>query len=216
MIRNRRFSPAVGQKDRIRLLETLGRYSRFVSVSKALLVAMTLLLIGTVVIMPLLREEADGVRIAFTAMDESPQTEPMMRKPRFQGIDHKNQPFLVTADTAVQRDKNNIDLHRVSADMTLKDNAWMLVTAEKGSLGLDVKELWLEGNVTLFHDGGYEMKTARVLVDLGKSEARGDSPLSGQTAMGHLEAGSFTAFDRGKHLVFHGPVKVVIQPRGKK
>ncbi len=216
MSRTKRFSAAIGQTDRIRLLETLGRYSRFVNVSKTLLVLMTLLLIGTVVVMPLMRGDSGGLRIAFTATEETPQQEPVMKNPRFQGTDHKDQPYLVTAESAIQRDKNTIDLNKVSADMTLKDEAWLLVTARKGTLALGDKELWLEGNVTLFHDQGYEMKTSRVLVDLAKSEARGDTPLNGQAAMGHIEAGSFTVFDRGRHLVFHGPVKLVIQPGAKK
>lgn len=216
MSRANRFSNPLGQTDRLRLLETLTRYSRFVSVSKMLLMLMTAVLVGTVVVLPLMRGDAGGMRIVFTATEESPEEEPVMKNPRFQGTDHKNQPFLVTAKQAVQRDKSTIDLTSVSADMTLKGESWLLVTAKKGTLALGEKELWLEGDVTLFHDAGYEMQTERVLVDLGKSEARGDTAIHGQSAMGRLDAGSFTVFDRGKHLVFHGPVKIVIQPGAKK
>lgn len=215
MARKNRFANAFGHPDRLRLLETLTRYSRFVSVSKVLLMVMTLLLVGTVVVLPLIRGDAGGMRIVFTATEESAEQEPVMKSPRFQGTDNKNQPFMVTATIARQRDKNTIDLETVSADMTLKDASWLLVTANKGTLALGDKELWLEGNVTLFHDAGYEMKTPRVLVDLAKSEARGDAEIEGQSEMGHVRAGSFTVFDRGRHLVFHGPVKVVIEPENK-
>lgn len=211
MARAQRFSNAFGRSDRRRLLETLGRYSRFVSVSKMLLVLMTFLLIGAVVVLPLMRGDAGGMRVAFTATEESPEMEPVMKNPRFQGADHKDQPYMVTADSAIQRDKSTVDLVNVSADMTMKDS-WLLVKAKKGTLSLGEKELWLDGDVTLFHDAGYEMRTARVLVDLSKSEARGDTEVEGHAAMGSIKAGSFTVFDRGKHLVFHGPVKVVIQP----
>lgn len=216
MARSPRFSNPLGQSDRKRLLETLTRYSRFVSVSKALLIVLTAVLVGTVVILPLMRGDAGGMRIVFTATEETAEEEPVMKNPRFQGVDHKNQPFMVTAKTATQRDKNTVDLVSVSADMTMKDTSWLIVTAKKGTLALGDKELWLEGDVTLFHDAGYEMKTSRVLVDLAKSEARGDTEIHGQAAMGRLDAGSFTVFDRGRHLVFHGPVKVVIQPGAKK
>ncbi len=216
MPRANRFATAFGQADRLRLLETLTRYSRFVSVSKVMLIVTTLVLVGTVVVLPLMRGDAGGMRIVFTATDEATEEEPVMKNPRFQGTDNKNQPFMVTAATATQRDKNTIDLTQVSADMTMKDQSWLLVTAKKGSLALGDKELWLEGNVTLFHDKGYEMKTPRVLVDLAKSEARGDTEIAGQADMGHITAGSFTVFDRGRHMVFHGPVKVVIEPGKKK
>ncbi len=216
MASSHRFSRPFGQPDRMRLLETLTRYSRFVSVSKALLILLTLVLVGTVVVLPLMRGDAGGMRIVFTATEENAAQELAMKNPRFQGTDHKNQPFMVTADTATQRDKNTIDLVMVSADLTLKDESWLLVKAKKGTLALDEKELWLEGNVTLFHDAGYEMQTSRVLVDLGKSEARGDTEIHGQAAMGNIDAGSFTVLDRGKHLIFHGPVKMVIQPGAEK
>lgn len=216
MARSTRFSNPLGHSDRKRLLERLTRYSRFVSVSKVSLIVMTAVLVGTVVVLPLMRGDAGGMRIVFTAAEEATEEEPVMKNPRFQGTDHKNQPFMVTAQTATQRDKNTIDLVKVSADMTMKDESWLIVTANKGTLALGDKELWLEGDVTLFHDAGYEMKTERVLADLGKSEARGDTEIHGQSVMGHLDAGSFTVFDRGKHLVFHGPVKVIIQPGAKK
>ncbi len=212
MVRLRRFSEVADEVDRLKLLETLGRYSRFVSVSKMLLVALTLLLLATVVVLPLMRGDASGMRIAFTATEETEASKPVMINPRFQGEDNKGQPYLVTAEAAVQPDKNTIDLSAVSADMTFKDQSWMLVNAKRGRLNLDAEELQLDGDIKLFHDGGYEMSTERVLIDLGKSQARGDTPLQGQSAMGSITAGSFSAFDRGSQLVFHGPVKVVIIP----
>jgi len=147
MTRANRFTNPLGHSDRKRLLETLTRYSRFVSVSKALLILMTMILVGTVVILPLMRGDAGGMRIVFTATEDSPEEEPVMKNPRFQGTDYKNQPFMVTAESAIQRDKNTIDLTDVSADMTMKDESWLMVTANKGTLALGDKELWLEGKV---------------------------------------------------------------------
>ena len=198
--------------DPLHLFRRLGRHTRFVNISKIALILTTLGLLGIAIIWPLMETDQAGVRInMITVTDEKDQEMPVMKNPRFQGTDNKNQPYLVTADKAVQQDKDHVRLLKVSADMSFEDSSWMLVSANEGILTLSEKDLLLLGKVELFHDGGYEMQTERIRVDIAGGHAYGDHPLRGRGPMGLIEARQFEIFDRGERLVFHGPVRVVIQ-----
>ena len=135
-------------------------------VNASLVVKLIMALLATMVILPLIRGDSSGVRIALTGAQEVPDARPVMKNPRFQGADSKMQPYMVTAKSAIQQDADTIVLNTVQADLTLKDNTWLAVKAEQGTLKLSRQVLYLVGNVDVFHDGGYEMHTERAFVDM--------------------------------------------------
>ena len=132
--------------------------------------------------------------------------------PRFESIDSENRPFTITATRAVQsaRDPSVILMDTPMADITLQDGIWIAVEAARGAYRQDAENILLEGVVTLFHDDGYELKTERLQVDLKQGQAFSDQPVSAQGPAGTLQASGLRAEAGGGHLVFTGPVRLVL------
>ena len=121
-------------------------------------------------------------------------------------------PFNLSADTAQQKDAQTVILHNLTADMTLKDEAWLSILAHEGELDLEEKTMILTGTVQLFHDEGYEFRTETGILEVKTGVAWGDDPVEAQGSMGHLKARGFRIEERGKRIHFKGPVAMTIYP----
>ncbi len=132
--------------------------------------------------------------------------------PRFESEDEKSQPFTVTANRAVQSAKNPdvLILDHPVADIILQDGTWLAVEAKRGAYRQESEKLLLEENVKLFHDQGYELKTAKLVVDMKSRQAWSDQDVYGQGPAGTLEATGMQAHSDKGLLIFTGPVKLVL------
>jgi lipopolysaccharide export system protein LptC len=112
----------------------------------------------------------------------------------------------VSAEKATQVDNSSdvIDLTALQADMTMKDGAWLSMTADSGRLQRAKKLLDLTGQVNLFHDQGYELHTHDVHIDLAKDSAVGNQAVAGQGPSGELTAEGIEVFDNGQRVIFLG------------
>lgn len=176
------------------------QYTRFVAVMKrVLLVAAGLLVLAVVIYAALPREQ----EFKFTVDDIAKiQNDLAMVKPKLTGADGDGNPFVVTADSAVQLGRNvrRAKLNNVQADMSLKDGGWMNATATSGVLDANKKTIALTGDIAVFSDQGYELHTDMADVDLNKGLLRGDHPVTGQGPLGSLRADRFM-IQRGKKEV---------------
>jgi lipopolysaccharide export system protein LptC len=97
-----------------------------------------------------------------------------------------------------------INLEKLIADMTLKDGAWVAVTADNGVYHRDAGTVDLSGNVTLFHDTGLSFQTDAATVDMKNDWARGDQLVEGQNADGEINSEGFEIKDQGRTILFTG------------
>jgi lipopolysaccharide export system protein LptC len=192
--------------------QSLRNYSRFVYASKLLLGCSIVVILVFLVAIPLLGQQRAGVRLAFSSIEEKKETAPVMLKPRLQGVDNNNQPYLVTADSAIQQDENTVILQNVTADLETNKKAWLALIAEQGMLNLAEQSLLLQGAVQLYHTDGSEMRTEQVRIDLNKSVAYGETPVQIQGDFGHVRADSFTFLEKGNRLLFRHHVKMMLFP----
>lgn len=198
------------QKETDALFTSLSRYTKFVFVSKFSLLAMSFLAIFTIIIIPVLNADKEGLRIAFQNVQEKAETLPMMSNPKFQGVDEDNQPYTITADSAIQQDKQTVQLANLQADIFLNDNSWLNVSANSGMLNTEAKTLDLTENVYLFHDKGYEFQTNRAYVDMEGHTVSGDQRVNGQGPMGTINADGFVLDQETQVLTFVGNVKMTV------
>lgn len=198
------------------LLQRIGRYTRFVSLSKLILGGGSLLLIGTIVLMPLLSGDKEGIRLAFTGVKEDGGGNlPVMTNPTFQGVDAENQPYYVTADRAVQLDAQRIRLDNVQGDMLSDSNAWLSVKAQKGLINNQAKQMQLLQDVRLLHQDGYEFRTQSVQIDMAAKIARGTESIAGFGPIGDIQADGFEWRHDEQILRFTGHVRMkVVNPHG--
>lgn len=205
-------SSANGTGEQSARIRELRRYTEFVSLSKRILGALALLLVGYIVYSAL-RQSDDRVRLVFSAMPTGDPLTPRMLKPHYEGVDSQNQPYHITAAEAVQTaDEQHIALTMLHADMTLRDTSWVTLTSRRGLFDSKQKMLQLTQDVQMFYEGGYEFRTDSALLDLANSRASGDRPIDGQGPLGLLRADSFEVTEKGKRLYFIGAVKMTIYP----
>jgi lipopolysaccharide export system protein LptC len=190
------------------------RYSIFVGWMKILLPALAVALVLMVVIWPQLKlyEGRFRVRVSDISLDQADDL--TMLNARYEGDDADNRPFLLTADQAIQssEDKDLIDLEMPKGDITLEDGTWLVLDAQDGLYNSDSQLLDLRGNVTLFHDKGFELRTESARVDLAGGIAEGDETTEGQGPAGSSLSEGFRVLERGTVLIFTGKSQVILFP----
>jgi lipopolysaccharide export system protein LptC len=192
-------------------------YSRFVYAMKLFLPTVALGLVVLVVLWPQIHIDSSQFTIGFARLKLSGGESPSMVNARFVGTDRRNQPFTVTADLAKSTSlgSSDVELEQPKADLGMNDGSAMMLTANSGLYAQADKTLKLEGAVNLFHDSGYEFKTAAADVDFATGTASGNKPVDGQGPFGELHSEGFRITDDGKRLLFTGKARLTIFPGAK-
>ena len=140
-----------------------------------------------------------------------------MSHSHFSGIDKKNRPYTVTADSAQQQaaDRNDINLENPLAELTLKSDTanpgWVALRAAHGQYREDPGLITLQGDVHLYEDQGYEIHSSEAAIDLDNGIAWSDKPTEGQGPRGTIHAQGFQMRDEDNTIVFTGPGTLVLQ-----
>jgi len=188
------------------------RYSRFVGWAKLVLPlgagGLLLVLAGW----PYLSSGFDRLRLVFPKLDQAQVRDLRMVNPRFSGVDKEKRPFTLTADTARQNPENNdlVGLEVPKADIMTKEGAWVVVTSKTGIYQPDSHFLDMFGDVTMFHDKGYQFHTQQARVDLDSGSAAGDLPTDGVGPAGTINGEGFRILKKGETVLFTGKSKLVM------
>lgn len=184
--------------------------TRFVIVGRGFLWTMIALVVILLVYLASDDKTTDGARIVFSQIKQMDDIQNIMKNPYYHGLDKNNMPYTVIASQAIQQDADTVLLEKIQADMETKGGKWLALHADNGMYKNSSKLLTLTKNVDMFYEGGYEFRSERAVVDIGKGSASGDVPVTGQGPMGTLRADRFTVQNRGSLITFQGAVKVVI------
>ena len=189
-------------------------YSRFIIVLKFLLPTAAIALVALVVLWSHLKPSIERFRVGSAVLQEFGNDEHAMIRARYVGVDHKGQPFSITAETVSYVDPEGIrmQLETPEADITLADGAWVAMTADSGLYDRDDESLALTGAVNMFHDAGYQFRTAEAIIDLAAGTAAGSKPVEAQAPFGELSAEGFKVTDEGRTVLFEGQAKMRLYP----
>jgi len=191
----------------------LARRRFVVAVLKRALPAAALAVLALIVLWPELSGVDDRVRLAYRKPDSSMTDSARLVAPRYVGRDQRGRPYELAAETAEQPTGSPIiTLAKPVGDITLEDGSWVALQAETGRFQREEAMLDLEGEVTLFHDAGYEIRTARARIALKAGWAQGDDPVAAQGPPGTLDATGFRLEGRGAVVIFTGPARMVLVP----
>jgi len=186
------------------------RYTQFVGVMKRALPAAAFAVISAVVAYFFIARQPARVNLGYERLGHV-ENDLAMVKPRLTGQDAKGNPFVITAEAAVQDAKNpkRARLTKVEADLT-QGQGWITADAATGLVDMDAGTLELGGGINVFTDQGYELHTASVSVDIKKGVVHGHETVTGQGPLGTIRADEFH-FDRNSnHLLLQGHVQNVI------
>ena len=188
------------------------RYSRFVAVMKRALLLSALAVIAAVVAYSLEPRERSRVTMTFEQVGKIAGDLTMV-KPRLTGTDASGNPFVVTADAAVQDapGSHRARLSNVEADISLRNGGWLTASAGEGRLDADAKKLALTGAIAIYSDSGYELHTAAARVDLARGIMAGDDKVTGQGPLGTIRADRFELDRNKKQVRLMGHVKMTFE-----
>ncbi len=192
-------------------------YNLFVGIMKILLPAAAAVFIMLLLAWPELTPGKDGVNLTLSELAIDQPEGITMLNARFTGLDGRNQPFLVTADVASQATDNEplINLELPKADITLEDGTWVALSARDGLYDREEQTVELVGQVSFFHDKGFELHTETASFDLDKGTAVSREPVTGQGVFGQIQATGFDSFDQGDRIIFSGPSRLLLFPEAR-
>ncbi len=132
-----------------------------------------------------------------------------MSNARFHGRDGHDRSFVLVAQEATRdgADPNKVAL--VRPDLTLTNDAGPQPRRVSGQRGLyfdDTKMLYMTGHV-VFEDGaGNRFASDRAEINIQQNTLRGDTAVTGDGPMGHVDAQTYSVDSTGDHVVFVGQV----------
>ena len=193
------------------------RRSRFVGAMKLGLPLLALTLVGLVLAWPQLYNRVDKlIPLSFSKVELS-NAALTMQNARYRGTDRRNQPFIITADTATQdpSDPKLMTLDKLAADLSTSGGGWLNLNANTGLYQQDTKTLMLYGDINIFTDRGYEFHGTSADVNVNAGTVASDDKVWGQGPFGLLRANGLRVYDKGERIVFINGVHTTLFTRAR-
>ncbi len=152
----------------------------------------------------------NGGRMVFTSAQKTEETQNIMKKPKYHGVDIHNRPYTIEAETGLQKDKDTVTLNNINSEMTGDNNAWMALNSGYGEMNTITKQMELSKGVEIFYEGGYQFRTESAHIDTVKGMVKGNQHIEGQGGAGTIQANSFTILERGNIINFNGSVRMLL------
>jgi lipopolysaccharide export system protein LptC len=187
------------------------RYSRFVVLMKRILALGAFLIIAAVLAFFFVQRMPRKVQMSYEQVGRV-QNDLTMMKPRLAGSDSKGNPYVITADRAVQdaRDPKKAVLQNIEADLTLDKANWINARAKSGLVDMTTGQLELYGGIDVFTANGYELHSASASANMKQSVIHGHEPVTGQGPSGTLRADEFHADRATDILTLSGHVQMTL------
>ncbi len=195
-------------------------YTKFVKILRVLLPVLALLSIAVLFIWPIVSQEEVPQEVGMTIDIDKPANVSddalQMIKPEFTGLDNKNRPYVITADTVYQGSDKQAEMTLIKpvADLELSATQWVSLRADNGLYSPENETLILSGAVTLSDNTGYQLETEQIDIDLDQGQAVSKTQVTGNGPIGTINAkGMIIAVDQSPFVTFTGPGKFVIYPK---
>jgi lipopolysaccharide export system protein LptC len=187
------------------------RYSRFVHLMKRVLALGAFLIIAAVLAFFFVQRLPHQLQMSYETLGRVDNDLAMM-KPRLSGADAKGNPYVITADMAVQDAHNakKASLKNLEADLALDSKNWLNARAKSGTVDMNTGQLELRGGIDVFTATGYELHTASASANLKQSVIHGHEAVTGQGPNGALRADEFHADRATDILTLTGHVQMTL------
>lgn len=187
------------------------RYTKFVGVAKRALQVAAFAVIAAVLAFFFFQRQPARVTMGFERLGHL-ENDLAMVKPRLSGQDGEGNPFVITADAAIQDAHNpkKATLKKIEADLAIDKQSWIDARAAAGMIDMTAHKLALSGGIDLFTDTGYQLHTQTAFADLKTNVMTGPSEVTGMGPMGTLRADRFTATRDSGQILLQGNVRMTI------
>jgi len=187
------------------------RYSRYVVLMKRLLSLGAFLIIATVLAFFFLQRLPRQAQVSYEQLGRI-ENDLTMIKPRLAGADTKGNPFVITADSAIQDAHNpkKASLKNLEADLMLDNQNWINAKARAGVVDMNTGQLELRGGIDVYTAAGYELHSSSASANLKQSVIHGHETVTGQGPQGKLRADEFHANRATNILILSGHVHMIL------
>ena len=193
-------------------------YTRFV---KWMRFVLPLIAMGLMVIVVTWPEMEDKVVVipkeSLIPSDESEIGQTELLNPNFETTDKNMNPVNVTAQRALQNQENSdiVKLDGPVADMKMKNGSNVHIEAIKGTYEQEAEKLFLQEDVRIKHESGYELFAEELRVDMKTREAFSDKNVQVQGPEARIDATGLEGNVDDGLLIFKGPAKLTLTPKEK-
>lgn len=191
-----------------------GGYTRFVKYMRYILPLLAVALIVVVVTWP----EMDDKIVVVQKEDIIPSSqttigENELLNPRFETTDAQNQPVNVTATRALQNQENPnlVKLEKPTANLKTKEGASVNIEAIGGTYEQETEKLFLQNDVKIKHESGYELTGEELRVDMKTQEAFSDKDVTIDGPDATIQAKGLEGNMGDGVLIFKGPATLTIK-----
>ena len=192
-----------------------GGYTRFIRIMR---LALPLAAMGIVAVL-FIRSHGDEEPLVVPLEDvradirEQDTMKNELLNPVFESTDRDDRPYKITADRAVQGEKNRnlVMLENPGGVMTLKDGMRVSMRSDMGAYRQDTQRFFLKGGVFITHDEGYALRSEEAHIDLKQNVAWSEKQVHGDGPALSLDAQGVHANGANGTVVFTGPARLVLE-----
>ncbi len=189
-------------------------YTRFVKAMRYVLPLIAMALVGIIATWPEMEDKIVVVQkdeILSSSQNDIGENE--LLNPNFQTTDAQMQPVNVTADRAIQNQKNPnlVKLDRPLADLKMKDGAQVNIEALDGTYEQETEKLFLQNDVKIMHESGYKLRAEELRVDMKTREAFSDKNVSIDGPDATIQATGLQGNVDDGVLIFQGPATLTLK-----
>jgi len=132
----------------------------------------------------------------------------------YRGQDNKGQPFVLTAESALQKSAADpmVDMQKLMAELTLPDGMAKLV-APSGKFNPVTQQMDVLGPITFAGPNNYTLQSNGATVDLKTKTMNGKGGVSGTVPQGTFTADNMSADLDGRVVRLDGRARLRIAPR---
>jgi len=187
------------------------RYSRFVVLMKRVLALGAFLIIAAVLAFFFVQRMPRQLQMSYERLGRVKNDLTMM-KPRLSGSDSKGNPYVITAERAVQDAHNpkRAVLKNMEADLSLDKGDWINARARTGLVDMTTGQLELYNGIDVYTAKGYELHSNSASANLKQSMIHGHETVTGQGPDGTLRADQFHADRATDILTLTGHVQMTL------
>jgi lipopolysaccharide export system protein LptC len=181
-----------------------------IRIAKYMLPVVGLALLSSIALWPELSRSLASGRVTWRRLTAVDLDAGQMVRLRYRGVDERQRPYTISADTAQRAGPERINLVAPIGDLTLENGAWLLGRSKTGVFIQHANELDLAKDVTLYRQDGTIMRSATATMNLKLGAATSNDYTHAEGPFGTLDAEGFTLVDKGSVIQFHGPAKLVL------
>jgi lipopolysaccharide export system protein LptC len=185
-------------------------HDKLVGLSKIALPAAVGILIAILALAPFQKKGDVSFILDKKKVQSAPETL-RVESARYTGTDKKGQPFVMTANRAVQPNSDTpiVNIQGMFANVQQAKGP-MQIVADHGRYNLDTQRVAIDGPVKVTGADGFHLSTSNVLVDLGDQQLASQGPAEGATNLGQFRANHIRADLINHTVVLEGGARLKI------